>query len=62
VTSGITLYQNYDMTDTTSYFYLLNYYSDTTNGTDDLLLFGTTVATIFRDFFNIVIPDYTVDM
>jgi hypothetical protein len=33
VTSGITVFNNYDMTDTTSYFYLLNDYSTTTPDT-----------------------------
>ena len=58
VTGGIMLFNNYDMTDTTSYFYLLNEYSSTSPDAKNI---GLTVATIFREFFNIVVPNYEVD-
>lgn len=46
------------MTVPTSYFALMDVYSDTANSTADLLAFGKLLATMARDFFNVVVPEY----
>jgi hypothetical protein len=53
MTSGVVLFKNYDMTDTTSYFYLLYDYATTSDSQN----FGLTLATLMKEFFNIQVPE-----